>query len=72
MVVIYKTLDSSEIVFIKSLLIEADIPFFIENENTAGIAFGKITGPMTVMVPEEEEENARNLLGDFLKRKQLD
>ncbi|MBL7130713.1 MAG: DUF2007 domain-containing protein [Candidatus Omnitrophica bacterium] len=52
--------------FIKSLLIEADIPFFIDNENAAGIAVGHTTGFMTVMVPESEAEHAKELLKEMI------
>jgi F420-0:gamma-glutamyl ligase-like protein len=67
MVPIYKTFKKSEIAFIKSLLIDADILFFIDNENAAGIAVGQTTGFMSVMVPESEEERARELLKEVIK-----
>jgi len=67
MVPVYKTLDKSEIAFIKSLLIDADIPFFIDNENASGIALGRTIGFMTVMVPEPEVKNAKELLKDIIK-----
>ena len=67
MVTVYKTLDKSEIAFIKSLLIDAKIPYFIENENTSGIALGRAVGFMSVMVPESEVENAKELLKDIIK-----
>lgn len=67
MVPIYKTFMKSEIAFIKSLLIDADIPFFIDNENAAGIAVGQVTGFMSVMVPESEEERAKEILKEVIK-----
>ena len=69
MIGVYKTLDKFEIAFIKSLLIEANIPFFIDNENATGIALGRTTGFMTIMVPDSEEKNVKELLKDFIDRK---
>ena len=68
MVSVYKTFKKSEIAFIKSLLIDAGIPFFIDNENAAGIAVGQTTGFMSVMVPESEEERSKEILKDVIDR----
>ncbi len=67
MVPIYNTFLKSEIAFIKSLLIDAGIPFFIDNENAAGIAVGQTTGFMSVMVSESEEELAKEILKEIIK-----
>ncbi|MFC1708569.1 DUF2007 domain-containing protein [Candidatus Omnitrophota bacterium] len=67
MVSIYQTFMKSEIAFIKSVLMEADIPFFIDNENAAGIAVGQTTGFMSVMVPESEQERAKDILKETIK-----
>lgn len=80
MVSIYETFKKSEIAFIKSLsafaekygfargapLIDAGIPFFIDNENAAGIAVGQTTGFMSVMVPESEEERSKEILEEVI------
>ena len=67
MISIYKTFKKSEIAFIKSLLIEADIPFFIDNEHAAGLAAGRTLGFMSVMVPETEAEHAKDILKEVIK-----
>ncbi|MFH1621911.1 MAG: DUF2007 domain-containing protein [Candidatus Omnitrophota bacterium] len=66
MVSIFKTFKKSDISFIKSLLIDADIQFFIDNENAAGIAVGQTTGFMTVMVSESDAERAKEVLKEMI------
>jgi hypothetical protein len=67
MVSIYQTFKKSEIAFIKSLLIDAGIQFFIDNENAAGLAAGETIGLMSVMVSESEEELAKEILKEVIK-----
>jgi hypothetical protein len=66
-VFIYCTPSKSEIAFIKSVLEENNIPYFIDNEAAFGLAGAFIgANDMGVHVPRKHRELALELLKDFI------
>jgi hypothetical protein len=71
-VTVLETSDQGLIAFAKSLLEEADIPFFAKGEGVQDLfgggrigAFNIVTGPIELQVPADDADNARELLKDL-------
>jgi hypothetical protein len=62
---VYLTFDTNEVIFIKSLLQEADIPFSIQGERFSNPFAASRAAEMRVRVPKEYEQAARELLTDI-------
>lgn len=63
---VYLPSDMNEVVFIKSLLQEADIPYSIPGEDQNGLPFPSRAGELRVLVPKEYEQKARTLLNNVI------
>ena len=62
---VYRTFNPADIAFIKSILEENDVVYYINNENVpfvGGLAFAE---PMRVMVEGDKFEAVQELLKDF-------
>ena len=62
---VYRTFNPADIAFIKSILEENDVVYYINNENVpfvGGLAFAE---PMRVMVEADKFEAVQELLKDF-------
>ena len=71
-VTVLETSDQGLIAFAKSLLEEADIPFFAKGEGVQDLfgggrigAFNIVTGPIQLQVPADDADQARELLKDL-------
>ena len=72
-VTVLETSDQGLIAIAKSLLEEADIPYFAKGEGVQdlfgwgrmGTGFSIIAGPMALQVPADAAEEARELLKDL-------
>ncbi len=60
-----RTFNQADIVFIKSILDEQNIIYYINNEHVDMVGMLSFAEPMRVMVAEEEIEEARELLVEF-------
>ncbi|ERI93567.1 hypothetical protein HMPREF1982_01651 [Clostridiales bacterium oral taxon 876 str. F0540] len=67
MVTVLKTFDRGVIAIAKSLLQAEYIPFYVSGELTFGIVTFTTINPMELQVPEEYEEKAKEILGDYIK-----
>ena len=65
-VLIYTSLSMGRIALVKSLLISADIPFYVENELTTGygpiISQSAAAGGMKVFVRPEDAQDAQEII----------
>jgi len=71
-VTVLETSDQGLIAIAKSLLEEADIPFFAKGEGVQDLfgggrigAFNIVTGPIQLQVQADEADDARELLKDL-------
>jgi len=71
-VTVLETADQGLLAVAKSLLEEADIPFFAKGEGVQDLfgygrigAFNIVTGPIRLQVPSEDAVQARELLKDL-------
>lgn len=62
---VYKTFNPADIAFIKSLLENNDVVYYINNENANLIGNITFAEPMRVMVEAGHFESAQELLKDF-------
>jgi hypothetical protein len=70
---VFRTGDPGQIAFIKSLLEDSQIPYFIKSEGVQdlfgigrlGAGYNMITGPMEVQVPSSYFREAQELLGEM-------
>jgi hypothetical protein len=67
---VYRTPYQSEIVVIKSLLIDSQIPYFIENETFASLGSADGAVNFGIMIQKEFTEEAKELLKDFTFKRQ--
>lgn len=65
LVEVYLSLDMNEVMYIKSLLQEADIPFSVQGEGLNDPFAPSQVADMLVLVPEKYEEAARELLTEI-------
>lgn len=59
---VYQTFNKGTIAFIKSLLENNEIIYYVDNEHAAGVATGDVSGMMTVMVANEQVKIVEELL----------
>ena len=71
-VAVLETADQGLIALAKSLLEEADIPYFAKGEGVQDLfgvgrigAFNIVTGPIQLLVPADDADSARELLKDL-------
>lgn len=65
---VYSTWKRSDVAFIKSLLDDNSVVYYIDNEYAAGLAGGGgVSGVMNVMVAENQLDLAKELLKDITK-----
>ena len=62
---ILRTFNQADIVFIKSLLEDNDILYYINNANVNMVGMLSFAEPMRVMVAEDQLESAQEILADF-------
>lgn len=62
---ILKTFNAGDIAFIKSLLEEHDINYYINNENVNMVGMLTFAEPMRVMVEARQYETAKEILAEF-------
>ncbi len=70
MIKLYSPRDAIELALIESILEGENIPYFIHNDHFGSLEVGPqidIFNKKTIMVKEEYEETARELLHDFLE-----
>ncbi|MDA8079571.1 MAG: DUF2007 domain-containing protein [Nitrospiraceae bacterium] len=75
MIKLYSPSDPAESALIQSILEEEKIPFFIHNDTFGSMEIGPqidIYNMKTIMVEGKDEERARELLQDFLKKTKED
>lgn len=60
-----RTFNQADIVFIKSLLEEQDILYYINNEYVDMVGMISFAEPMRVMVEEDKYELAKEILSEF-------
>ena len=72
MIKLYSPRDAIELALIESILEGENIPYFIHNDHFGSLEVGPqidIFNKKTIMVNQEYEERARELLHDFLETK---
>lgn len=62
---IFKTFNAADIAFIKSLLAEHDIRYYVNNENVNMVGMLTFAEPMRVMVENNKCELAKEILAEF-------
>lgn len=62
---ILKTFNAGDIAFVKSLLDENDIHYYINNENANMVGMLTFAEPMRVMVEESQYSAAKEMLAEF-------
>ncbi|MDD5224768.1 MAG: DUF2007 domain-containing protein [bacterium] len=75
MINLYSPNSEAELAVIKSLLQGEGIPFFVHNDNFGSLYMGlkvDLLNKKTIMVDEEFEESAKELLSDFLNNTESD
>ncbi|MFH1093671.1 MAG: DUF2007 domain-containing protein [Candidatus Omnitrophota bacterium] len=60
-----RTFNQADIVFIKSLLEDNDILYYINNENVDMVGLLSFAEPMRIMVAEDQLESAQELIAPF-------
>jgi hypothetical protein len=62
---VFKTFNPGDVAFVKSLLEEKGLIYYVNNENVTmvgGLAFAE---PMRVMVESDKAEDVKNMLAEF-------
>lgn len=70
MIKLYSPRDPGELALIQSILEGEDIPYFIHNDHFGSLEIGPqidIYNKKTIMVNEEHQERAKELISDFMK-----
>jgi hypothetical protein len=70
MIKLYSPGDAAELALLESILEGEDIPYFIHNDHFGSLEIGPqvdIYNKKTIMIDEENEERAKELLADFIK-----
>jgi len=70
MIKLYSPRDQAELALIESILEGGNIPYFIHNDHFGSLEVGPqidIYNKKTIMVNEEYQERAKELISDFIK-----
>ncbi len=70
MIKLYSPCDLAELTLIESILEGENIPYFIHNDHFGSLEVGPqidIFNKKTIMVDEEYEERAKELISDFIR-----
>lgn len=62
---IFKTFNAADIAFIKSLLDEHQINYYVNNENVNMVGMLTFAEPMRIMVQIAQYETAKEVLAEF-------